>query len=269
MNPSQLHKHRRLAMSTRWIAGFFRVASLLMLLVAVALLAAIITMHFAIHGAEVQVPALKSMTIADARSETAGLGLNFDVDNRYYSGDVAPGHILTQSPAPGTIVRRGWTVRVSESLGPQKVDVPDIVGDGERFAELQLRRAGLEVGAVARLPDAGPAEGIVIAQDPPPHAQDIEKPAVSVLIAAAPTETADGWVMPDFTGWTLEGAQDALAHVGIKAAPPDYVNVAIPSAGAGSTQPAQPVKPDSIVAQDPVAGTRVDQNTIVRLAVAK
>ena len=48
-------------------------------------------MHFAIHGAEVQVPSLKGMTVADARSETAGLGLKLDVDNRYYSGDVAAG----------------------------------------------------------------------------------------------------------------------------------------------------------------------------------
>ena len=40
----------------RGVVNFFQVASLLMALVAVALLAAITTMHFAIHGAEVQVP---------------------------------------------------------------------------------------------------------------------------------------------------------------------------------------------------------------------
>ena len=50
-------------MNTSGIASFFRVASLLMLLLAVALLAAITTMHFAIHGAEVDVPALKGMTV--------------------------------------------------------------------------------------------------------------------------------------------------------------------------------------------------------------
>src|SRR5690348_476727 len=114
-------KDHRLIKSIRWIPGFFRVAWLLTMVVAAALLGGIITMHFAIHGTEVKVPVLKSMTVADARRETAGLGLIFDVDNRYYSGEVAPGHILTQSPAPGTVVRRGWTVRVSESLGPQKV----------------------------------------------------------------------------------------------------------------------------------------------------
>src|SRR5579862_2970937 len=100
-------------MNTRAITGFLRIASLLLLLVAIALLAAITTMHFAIHGAEVQVPPLKGMTVAEARSETSGLGLNLDVDNRYYSAEVAAGHILTQSPAPGTVVRREWRVRVA------------------------------------------------------------------------------------------------------------------------------------------------------------
>lgn len=256
-------------MNARWIPGFVRVAWLVMVLVAVALLAAIVTMHFAIHGAEVEVPGLKGMTVADARREAAGLGLNLDVDNRYYSGEVAPGHILTQSPAPGTVVRRAWTVRVAESLGPQKVDVPDTVGEAERVAELNLRRAGLNVGAVAQMPDSTAAEGTVLAQDPPPHAQDIEKPTVSLLVAAPSNAAPDGWVMPDFTGWTLESAQSALAHEGINAAPPDFVNVSIPPVGSGNAPPAQPVKPGSVVAQDPSAGMRVDRNANVRLAVAK
>src|SRR5580704_18273466 len=116
----------------RPLVNFFQVASLVMILIAVALGAAIITMHFAIHGAEVQVPSLKGMTVGDARSQTTGLGLNLEVDNRYYSSDVAPGHILTQSPPPGTVVRREWSVRVAEGLGPQKVEVPSVVGSQER-----------------------------------------------------------------------------------------------------------------------------------------
>src|ERR1039457_2774179 len=124
-------------MNSRPVVNFIQVASTLMLLVAVSLVAAIVTMHFAIHGAEVQVPTLKGMTVADARSQTAGLGLNLNVDNRYYSADVAAGHILTQSPAAGTVVRREWKVRVAESLGPQKVDVPDTVGYDQRVAAFQ------------------------------------------------------------------------------------------------------------------------------------
>jgi eukaryotic-like serine/threonine-protein kinase len=256
-------------MSMRPIARFFRIAWLLMLLVAVALTAAIITMHFAIHGAEVQVPSLKGMTIVEARSVTAGLGINLDVDNRYYSGDVAAGHILSQSPPPGTEVRREWQVRVSESLGPQKVDVPDTVGDNERVAELQLRRAGLEVGDIARLPDAAAAEGTVLAQDPPPHAMGIEQPSVNLLVAAPNDETPDGYVMPDLAGWPVVSALAALAKVGIKTATPTYVDVPVAPVGSGNAPPSLPVKPGSVLSQSPAAGSRVDQDTMVKLTVAK
>ncbi|HVN94319.1 MAG TPA: PASTA domain-containing protein [Terracidiphilus sp.] len=248
---------------------FFRIASLLLVLVAVCLLSAILTMHFAIHGAEVQVPNLKEMTTADARSVAAGMGLNLDVDHRYYSGDVAAGHILTQSPAPGTVVRREWRVRVAESLGAQKVDVPDTLGANERVAELELRRAGLQVGEVAHLPDGAAAEGTVIAQDPPPHAQGIEQPSVSLLVAAPDDETPDGYVMPDLTGMPLAGAEAALKKVGIKAEAPSYVNEAVPPVGSGDAPIKPPIRPGDVVAQSPSAGTRVDQTTTVKLTVAR
>jgi eukaryotic-like serine/threonine-protein kinase len=255
-------------MNSRPLLNFFQVASLLLLLVAVALLAAVTTMHFAIHGAEVQVPALKGMTVAEARSQTAGLGLNLDVDNRYYSAAVAAGHILTQSPVPGTVVRREWRVRVSESLGPQRVEVPDTVGTQARVAALRLRRVGLEMGVVAQLPWSGAEEGTVLAQDPPAHAQGIERPSVNLLVAA-PGESPDGFLMPDLVGMPIVSAQAALEKVGIKTAPPVFVDVPVGPVGAGGTQPRAPMPPGAVVAQEPVAGARVDQTTPVKLTVAK
>jgi beta-lactam-binding protein with PASTA domain len=256
-------------MNSRSILGFFRVAWLLMLLVAVALLAAITTMHFAIHGAEVQVPLLKGMTVADARSVTAGLGLNLNVDNRYYSGEVAAGHILTQSPPPGSVVRREWQVRVSESLGPQKVDVPDTIGLQERVAELTLRRAGLEVAPAAHFPTAAVPEGTVLAQDPPAHAQDIAQPTVSLLVAAPDNEAPDGYVMPNLVGLPVLSAQSILTKVGIKSATPEYESVPVAPLGSGNAQPVPPIKPGSVIAQTPAAGTRVDQTTVVKLTAAR
>jgi beta-lactam-binding protein with PASTA domain len=256
-------------MKNRPFINFFQVASLVMLLIAVALLAAITTMHFAIHGAEVQVPALKGMTVAEARSQTSGLGLDLDVDNRYYSSEVAPGHILTQSPPAGTVVRREWRVRVAESLGPQKVEVPDTVGSQSRVAALRLRRVGLEVGVTAQLPWPGAAEGTVLAQDPPAHAQGIERPAVNLLVAAPDNDEPDGFVMPNLVGMPVVTAQVALDKVGIKAAPPNFVDVNIGPVGSGSALPRVPAAPGAVTAQEPAAGSRVDQNSLVKLTVAK
>jgi beta-lactam-binding protein with PASTA domain len=255
-------------MRTRPVINFFQIASLVMLLVAVALLAAIATMHFAIHGAEVQVPALKGMTVAEARSQTSGLGLDLDVDNRYYSSDVAAGHILTQSPPAGSVVRREWRMRVSESLGPQKVDVPETVGRDERIAALELRRVGLEAGITARLPYSGVHVGTVIAQDPPAHAQGISRPAINLLVAAASTDAPDGFVMPDLTGLLVVSAQAELTKVGIKSAP-KFVDVPVAPIGTAGAAPVAPLRPGAVIAQQPPAGALVQQSDLVKLTVAK
>ncbi|MDE3199450.1 MAG: PASTA domain-containing protein [Acidobacteriota bacterium] len=255
----------------------FRTASLLMLLVAAFLLSAITTMHFAIHGAEVTIPDLKGMTVTEARSQTSGLGLNLDVDNRYYSSQVAAGHILTQSPAPGTVVRRAWSMRVSESLGPQKVDVPQTVGSDQRVASMRLQRAGLEIGEVATIPMDGVTQGTVIAQDPPAHAHGIEQPSVNLLVAAASDETADGFVMPDVKGLPIVTAQSKLQRAGLKTSTPQFVDVPRSQTPSQATQSSQPaanqgaptLEPGTVIAQKPIAGGRVDASIGIVLTVAK
>lgn len=251
------------------VIRFFRMASVVMLLIAAALLSAIATMHFAIHGAEVKVPALKGMTVAEARSQAAGMGLNLDVDNRYYSDEIAAGHILSQSPTAGTVVRREWHVRVAESLGQQKVDVPDTVGSDSRVAAVRLRRAGLEVGVTAKLPFAGAEDGTVLAQDPPAHSQGIAQPSVNILVAAPGDLTPDGYVMPDLSGIPVIGAQQMLTKIGLKVDIPTYVDVKVPPIGAGNEPPKPPVAPGSVIAQQPIPGARVDATTTIKLTAAK
>ena len=112
-------------------------------------------------------------------------------------------------------MRREWRVRVAESLGPQKVEVPETVGQDERVAALQLRRVGLEVGVTARLPWSGAAEGTVLAQDPPAHAQGIARPSINLLVAAASDDAPDGFVMPNLNGMPViarAGGADAGGH---------------------------------------------------------
>jgi len=256
-------------MSGGFLIRFFRMASVVMVLVAAALMSAIATMHFAIHGAEVKVPTLKGMTVEEARHQAAGMGLYLDVDNRYYSGEVAAGHILSQSPAPGEVVRRDWHVRVAESLGAQKVDVPDTVGADARVAALRLRRAGLEVGTTAKLPFAGAEDGTVLAQDPPAHAQGIAQPSVNILVAAPETVAPDGYVMPDLIGVPIITAQQVLTRIGLKVDTPLYADLSVPPVGNGTEPPKPLIAPGSVIAQQPIAGARVDATTAIKLTAAK
>jgi beta-lactam-binding protein with PASTA domain len=167
------------------------------------------------------------------------------------------------------VVRREWRVRVAESLGPQKVEVPDTVGSDERIAALKFRRVGLEVGATAQLAYGKAAEGTVLAQDPPAHAQGIEGPSINLLVAAPEDAAPDGFVMPNLVGTPVIAAQAALTRVGMKVVPPTFVEAQVQSVGTGLAPPKPPQMPGAVIAQQPAAGVRVDQSTQVKLTVAK
>ncbi|HVJ06980.1 MAG TPA: PASTA domain-containing protein [Acidisarcina sp.] len=249
---------------------FFQFAVAVLLLALVTLLAAITTMHFAIHGAEVTVPDFRGMTVTEATHKAILLGVNLSVDNRFYSAEVPADRVLSQSPAPGTVVRREWHVRITQSLGPQKVSIPNVVGQEERMATIQIRRLGLDLGTVAHLPMDSAAPGTVIAQTPPPDAAGVERPTVSLLIAEPPSAPAAGFVMPDLTGQTAAAASYAVTHVGLKLSAWKDIQVPIEPPSQNSGQPIKPVvAPGTVVAQSPAPGFRVDPTMGVELTIAR
>ena len=66
-------------------------------------------------------------------------GFQMDIERQYYSATVPEGKILSQLPPPGTQVRRGWQIRVAQSLGPQRVEIPNVLGESQRAAEINIR----------------------------------------------------------------------------------------------------------------------------------
>src|ERR1017187_4919890 len=142
--------------------SFFRFAILALTLVVVALVCALTAMRFAIHGQEVEVPAIVGLTPADAGRSVAGLGLQIEVERQYYSPQIPEGRIMTQLPLPGTKVRRGWQLRVAQSLGPQRVAIPDVTNQSERAAEWNIRRRGLDLASTAEMQLPGtPADQVL------------------------------------------------------------------------------------------------------------
>jgi beta-lactam-binding protein with PASTA domain len=75
--------------------------------------------------------------------------------------------------------------------------------------------------------------------------------------------------MPDLTGLPVVTAQAELARVGIQSERPRFVDVPVAPVGKGNAAPVMPVKPGSVIAQQPAAGARVDQDVQVKLTVAK
>lgn len=261
--------------------NLFRALSAVLILLAIALVSALITMRLAIHGAEVRVPPLTGQTLQDAAAQLHALGLETGIDGRFYSTTQPAGHVLTQTPAPGIRVRKSWRVRVTVSLGPQKVATPALDGMDESIATITIHRTGLQLGNVVPLPYAYAPEGTVIAQTPLAKAMDVAGPKIALLVAQAAPVQPSASVMPDLTGETFTAAAWTVIHAGFKLAPVENGTARSPlttAPGAASTPavPAQPVStsaiaptaaPGTVVAQVPTPGSRIAAGATIQLTV--
>jgi len=252
--------------------NFFRLVLAFLAIAMAGLVSAVVTMRFAIHGAEVRVPDLQGLTVAEAVHRTANMGLNLGIDNKYYSVDVPAGRVLAQSPLPGAIVRREWRMRVTESLGPQRVAIPKVVGQQERVAAIEVRRVGLELEETAQMPYSGAQPGTVIAQNPQQGAAGVERPSVSLLVSTPAPTPAQALVMPQLTGMPLAAATALLVHAGLKVGPVQntYSDATPPATEDAGMAPADTADPAGTVqSQTPSAGHRVEPGTLVTLRVAQ
>lgn len=257
------------------ILRIFQFALVLALLVVVGLVSALTAMHFAIHGAEVKVPDFRGMTETEAMRKAAANELEVSIDDHFYSAIVPPSRIVTQSPAAGTVVRTGWQVRLGQSLGAQKVAVPSLIQYPERVAALAIRRAGLQLGTIAHMPDALADPGTVIAQSPDPGAASVDRPNVALLLSAPVPPESSGYVMPDFTNQPASTADAAVQKAGLNLAPALYEQAQIPpvapvaAPGEAPAPPALPIVPGTVMAQHPAAGQRIEAGGTVQFTLAQ
>ena len=246
---------------------FFRLLLLALVLMTVALVSALTAMQIAIHGREVAIPKLVGLSPAEAERAGAASGLQVVIERQFYSPDIPEGRIMTQMPPAGTKVRRGWSIRAAQSLGPQRIAIPDVTGGSERIAELNITRRGLTLGSVAHvnLPDTPSNQ--VISQNPPAKASGVAAPKISLLVSDAPPPLS--FVMPNLTGQPLGSAILALNDAGVKVG---KVSLVAPPPSAES-QPApisaasEPNAASLIVTQHPEPGQKIAAGSAVNFEV--
>jgi beta-lactam-binding protein with PASTA domain len=267
-----------------------------LLLLSVALVSALVTMRLAVHGREVEVPDVRGKTPSEARRLAEGLSLATQIDHQYYSASVPEGRVLSQTPAPGTLVRRGWELRLAVSVGPQRVSIPQVVGESQRAASIILQQRGLDSSA-SELDWSRTTVGQVLAQDPPANAVDVASPKVNLLVAK---DAPSAYLMPNFVGHQLGAValaiKDAGFVLGKVTVAPDPLNLPLAASGgdspgsgqdarmsgaihsppANSSQAVAPPPPiqagapspaSIVVAQQPVAGQKIIAGAEIRLVV--
>jgi beta-lactam-binding protein with PASTA domain len=269
--------------------SIFRTVFVVLAMFVVMLLFAGLALRLALHGREVPIPDFAGMTVARASEAALHNGLDLNIENKYYSRTVPAGRILSQAPAAGSRVRRGWQVRVTESLGPQQVTIPNVVSEPVREASLDLRRASLDLGTLAHL-DAPGDPDMVLAQTPPPDA-GLDQPRVNLLLSGQAGEASNSFVMPSFVGMSWPAANRAAIALGLRVAaigemtpvaqpaqpppaPSPAASPAAPGLNGGAAAAAPQIPPPApvqmvpvgpVTAQSPEAGHRGNRGAVVRL----
>jgi len=250
----------------RWITR-----SLILLLI--AFFSALVAMRFAIHGREARVPNVKGLSLAQAQEAANRIGLTIFVEDRFYSSYVPEGSIISQIPVANSKVRRGGRIRVAESIGPLRVAIPDLVGQTQLAATLNLRRRGLDAVTIPGIPVPNLSPNQVISQVPAAGATEFTSPKVSLLLAQPP-KTPE-YVMPNFVGRSLAEAREKIARAGLEPATVSLISAPSPSENSSDATAAQSPSashvPSSgtITYQSPAAGSRVTPDSQIRLSVTQ
>ena len=143
-----------------------RMGLLVFVLAAAAFLSAVMTMRFAIHGREVEMPNLVGKSSADAQAILGSRGLQLKIVNRIYS-EFPANAVARQSPPAGEHMKVSQDAHAVLSLGPQNVTIPAVVGESLRVARIQLLQSGLQLGEVTSYPAPDCCADTVLQQSPP------------------------------------------------------------------------------------------------------
>jgi serine/threonine-protein kinase len=95
-----------------------------------------------------EVPSIIGLTLDQAKEVLDPLRLDLVETPPSYSNAAAEGLIGAQSPPPGEKVARDTGIAFSISLGPDLVELPNIIGNNYSIVEPRLKEAGFVVGTV-------------------------------------------------------------------------------------------------------------------------
>ena len=161
--------------------------------------------------AEVEVPKLVGLSLAEAQGTAQRAGIDVAVETRAYSDAVPVDAIASQDQPPGKRVKAGRVINVVVSLGREMIAVPDLVGQPLLQSRLVVEGARLQIGQVNERFDDTVKPGLIISQDPPAGTRIPRGSALTLLVSRGP-ELVE---MPVLVGRPLEEARRRLEDLGL------------------------------------------------------
>ncbi|GAB3517051.1 Stk1 family PASTA domain-containing Ser/Thr kinase [Phytohabitans suffuscus] len=217
---------------------------------AVLLLLAVIGIWWAGFGRYTVAPQLVSMTKAEAEAQAAGGGFEVRYATGRYDEQVAKDVVLAQDPPSTSRIVKGGTLTLTLSLGPERYEVPDVVGKDLAQAKADVEGAKLVLKeGPAKFDDRLP-KGIVMSADPKPGTQVKSGTTVTVTVSKGRAPIT----VPEVVGKNINDARAQLQALGL---------VVVEQYKDDNRAK------DEVIAQTPASGSGVEQGAEIKLEVSK
>jgi serine/threonine-protein kinase len=201
-------------------------------------------------GARVEVPRLAGMSQQDAVDRLTGQHLD-PVTQPQYSEHVRAGRVISAKPSAGASVARGSDVQLAVSKGPERHDVPRLVGATRSEAKALLAKHHLRVGRVEGAYDENIAKGAVVATSPE-QGKPLKRDAkVSLTLSRGPQPIP----VADVVGQSKQDATSRLEGAGL-------------TVDAGHEDYSTKYDQGTVMAQSPANGT-LHRGDTVQLTISK
>jgi serine/threonine-protein kinase len=171
------------------------------------------------------------------------------VRTRTVPSDDPAGTVISQTPAPGTLLAAHHAVALQLAAGPPPVDLPAIANKPEAVARASLEGGGFVVTSEHRT-DENVAAGLVVAQQPadrqaPPGSE------VHLVVSDGPRPVE----VPNVVGKSYDDAAKALSAKRFKVSRTDEFSDTVPAG--------------QVIRHSPVAGAEAPRDSTVGLVVSK
>ena len=221
-----------------------------------------VTFSIAVRGQpETLVPNLQGKDVLDALQDLQGKELYADVQVQY-SSETEKGTVLSQRPAPGTLVKAGKRVVLRVSKGPIIDKVENYVGMtlDDVKVHLQTMFASHSPNIIIKTPiiyqyKQGVPSGRVLAQSPAPNTRITGVASLELVVSQEPGATSTVTV-GDYVGKSFEEAIQDLTRDNV---PFTFAVKAAPKGSAGG----------DVIAQSPEKGSQVEYGQGIQLTMTK
>ena len=203
------------------------------------------------EGRYATVPRVTGLTAEQATKQLEAEGLEVQFAPQEFSEIVKAGEVISSDPDQGAQISSGGTVTLTVSKGPERYDVPNVVGDKLADAKEALKETNLAVGDVTRKYSDTVATDLVISAEP--KAGSPVRPGTRVNLVVS--KGLPPVTVPNLVGDSTSSAQDQLAklNLGYRKSDEKYDNK---------------VPAGAVISQTPASGTSLEQGSTVSVVVS-